>query len=289
MSTDNNNNYTKPAPQARMVMTRSHDTDTGRRKLLELNAMAHQGLSIQAVLNKMIQSTLKDSLDRWITNDQAMIKVKEKAMDIYARDIESPILITGPTGTGKELLAKAFQIRSRDGHGQPFVAINCGGLPRELLTSIFFGHKKGSFTGAIDDNPGLLVKAGGGIVFLDEIGELPLDLQATLLRAIQEQEIYPVGSVDPIKISCRFIAATHHNLEERVELGKFREDLFARLRTHELKITGLEYRPNDIALIASSLDWNEPIPESVFKDIYKYNVRGIQTYIKRMKVYGYYE
>lgn len=278
-----NKNVIRP----RMIMTRDHTSPFGEAKLLEIQKLASQGFSIEAIKSKITQSPIEERLDKWITGDPDMNKVKDKIRQIYTKDSESPVLITGPTGTGKELLARAF-LFCKDGVEVPFVAINCGALTRELINSEFFGHRKGSFTGAMDAKPGLLVQAGEGIVFLDEIAELPLNLQVTLLRAIQEGIIYPVGSVMPIEIHCRFIAATHQNLEKQVELGIFREDLYARLFVHELKITGLKDRPDDIKLIAISLGWTGDIPEEAMKKIYKYNVRGIQAFVKRMEVYGTY-
>lgn len=253
-------------------------------KLKELQHAAENGTTAQELLAKMTQSSVMDELDKWVTNDPAMLRIKTKICAIKDADLSVPVLITGPTGTGKELLARALRIID-----QPFLAINCGGLPRELVPSIFFGYRKGAFTGAAADQEGMLVAAKTGVVFLDEIAELPLDLQATLLRAIQESEIYPIGSVNPVKIRCRFVAATKHNLRELVEHNKFREDLFARLYTYEIRVSGLQSRPDDIPLIAKHLGWNNAIPDHVLPDIYKFNVRAIQTYIARMKTFGYYD
>lgn len=232
---------------------------------------------------------LQLALDKFITADPGMIKVKQRVAALFPRP--EPVLITGPTGTGKELLAKALKRP-----GEPFVAVNCGGmLNRELLPSLFFGHKKGAFTGAHEDRKGYLESAGEGIIFLDEIGDLDLPLQAALLRAIQENEIIPVGSVECRDIECRFVAATKFNLEDRVEKGFFREDLYARLSVFELHVTGLKDRPCDIPLIRDSLVVTDPenplpeFPESVVARINKYNVRAIETAIARWRAYGSYE
>lgn len=271
-----------------MIRSRNLRTPLTEERIKELNNYA-RNLSPQEFLAKLHQTSTEDTLDKWITNDPAMRKVKDCIRDIKRIDSDHPVLITGPTGTGKELLAKAFQIPDA-----PFIAVNCGGLAKDLVPSLFFGHKKGSFTGAIEDRTGILASAKEGIVFLDEIAELPLELQATLLRAIQEAEVYPVGSVEPIKIHCRFIAATKHDLRGLVELGKFREDLFARLYCFELVLTPLSERMDDVILIGKALDpegyvkWDEPLPEQLHQDIARYNVRAIQTYIERMHTYGHY-
>lgn len=252
-------------------------------KLQELNKYAEQGVTAQEIIAKMTQASVLDELDKWVTNDPDMLKVKRKICAIKDADLSWPVLITGPTGTGKELLARALRVTD-----QPFLAVNCGGLPRDLVPSIFFGYVRGAFTGANSDKEGVLIAAKQGVVFLDEIADMPLELQATLLRSIQENEVYPVGSVVPHKIQCRFVAATKYDLRDRVEQGLFREDLFARLYTYEIQVTGLQQRPDDIPLIAKYLGWENAIPEDVRADIFKFNVRAIQTYIARMKTFGYY-
>lgn len=200
-----------------------------------------------------------------------------------------PVLITGPTGTGKELLASACVSPSyRDSESEcPFVAINCGSISRNLVESTFFGHVKGAFTGADTSTKGLLEKAGNGIIFLDEIGELPLPNQASLLRAIQENEIYPVGSTTTIKINCRFVAATKYtNMLDRIENGLFRDDLYARISTYRIHTTSLRDRPLDIPYISGKLGWTDPLPNNSLDHIYRYNVRGLQAVIANLKVFG---
>ncbi len=158
---------------------------------------------------------------------------------------DATILITGETGTGKELLAKAIHFRSRR-KLRPMVTINCGAIPRDLLESELFGHVKGSFTGALTHKKGRIEAADGGTVFLDEIGEMPLELQVRILRLIQELEIDKIGSTAPTRVDVRIIAATHRNLEAMVEDGTFREDLYYRLSVVPIEIPPLRERPSDI-------------------------------------------
>ncbi len=158
------------------------------------------------------------------------------------------VLILGESGTGKELVAKAVHYNSlrRD---KPFVAVNCGAIPETLMESELFGHKKGAFTGAIADRPGLFEQADGGTLFLDEIGEVPLQLQAKLLRVLQEREFRRVGGSQEIKTDVRIIAASNRDLEEQVKEGTFREDLFYRVNVVQIRMPSLRERPEDIPLL----------------------------------------
>jgi DNA-binding NtrC family response regulator len=158
---------------------------------------------------------------------------------------DATVLITGETGTGKEVLAKAIHLRSQR-RDRPLVTINCGAIPRELLESELFGHVKGSFTGALTHKKGRVEAADGGTVFLDEIGEMPFELQVRVLRLIQEREIDKIGSTAPTKVDVRIIAATHRNLEAMVEDGSFREDLYYRLAVVPIEIPPLRERPSDV-------------------------------------------
>jgi sigma-54 specific flagellar transcriptional regulator A len=157
----------------------------------------------------------------------------------------STVLITGESGTGKELVAQALHQNSPRAKGA-FVPINCGAIPRELIESELFGHRKGAFTGALSDRVGRFELAQGGTIFLDEIGDLPLDMQVKLLRVLQERCVEPVGSSKPVSIDVRVIAATHKNLEQAVAEGKFREDLYYRLNVLPCKTTALRERPLDV-------------------------------------------
>ncbi|HUS98592.1 MAG TPA: sigma-54 dependent transcriptional regulator [Hyphomicrobiaceae bacterium] len=160
-----------------------------------------------------------------------------------------PVLIEGESGVGKELIARAVQGES-DRAGGPFVTVNCGAIPENLVESVLFGHEKGSFTGAVDKRIGKFQEADGGTLFLDEVGELPLDAQVKLLRALQEGEIDPVGSKRPVKVNFRLISATNRDMIQQVKDGKFREDLYYRLNVFPIWIPPLKDRLEDVAELA---------------------------------------
>jgi two-component system response regulator PilR (NtrC family) len=159
------------------------------------------------------------------------------------------VLVTGESGTGKELIARAIHKES-DRKDQLFVAINCGGIPESLMESELFGHRKGAFTGATQDKPGLFQDAHKGTIFLDEIGELGMPIQVKLLRAVQEKTIRPVGGNEDIAVDIRIVSATNKNLEKEVIAGKFREDLFYRLNVIEIKVPPLRERKADLRALA---------------------------------------
>jgi Two-component response regulator PilR len=165
---------------------------------------------------------------------------------------QAPVHITGESGTGKELAARLIHARSPRGE-RPFVPVNCGAIPAELMESEFFGHLKGSFTGALRDKAGLFQAADGGTLFLDEIAELPMSMQAKLLRALQERAIRPVGAETETAVNVRVISATHQNLAERVADGSFRQDLYYRLNVIELRTPPLREHADDIPLLADAV------------------------------------
>ena len=203
-------------------------------------------------LNSEIQR-LKGLLDQAydFPNIVAKSAKMRSVLDIVSRiaDTESTIYLQGESGTGKELIAKAIYLASsrRD---KPFVAVNCAALPEPLLESELFGHEKGSFTGADRSTRGLLSQANNGTFFLDEIGDMPLSIQAKLLRALQDKQFYPVGSEKPVAVNVRIIVATNKNLEEEVAKGNFRLDLFYRLHVIPIHLPPLRDRKEDIPLLA---------------------------------------
>jgi two-component system response regulator PilR (NtrC family) len=203
------------------------------------------------------------------------------------------ILVTGESGTGKEVVAKAIHYNGplKD---RPFVTVNCGAIPENLMESEMFGHKKGSFTGAVVDKVGLFEVADGGTLFLDEVGELPLTIQVKLLRAIQERVIRRVGATDDMKIEVRIIAATNRHLDEMVQKGSFRQDLYYRLNVINIKTPSLKERREDIPLLATYFlrKYNERLNKNIggisteaMEILKKYdypgNVRELENMIER--------
>ncbi|WP_282295540.1 MULTISPECIES: sigma-54 dependent transcriptional regulator [unclassified Stenotrophomonas] len=183
-----------------------------------------------------------------LIGESPVLQVTRAALRKFA-PVELPVLITGETGTGKELAAHALHALSSR-HARPFLAVNCGAIPAALVQSELFGHERGAFTGAASRRLGLFETASGGTVFLDEIGDLPLDAQTNLLRVLQEGTIERVGSNQPLAVDVRVIAATHVDLEQAVERGQFRRDLFYRLNVLRLPLPALRDRGSDITLLA---------------------------------------
>jgi transcriptional regulator with GAF, ATPase, and Fis domain len=180
----------------------------------------------------------------------SMMEVFRKLQKVATTDIS--VLITGETGTGKELIAREIHRRSGRASG-PFVVINCGAIPENLIESELFGHMKGAFTGAIASRPGKFQVANGGTLFLDEIGELPLNLQVKLLRALQERVVFRVGDSKPEKVDIRIVAATNRVLEEEIRGSRFREDLYYRLNVVNIYLPPLRERGDDVLIIAKAL------------------------------------
>ena len=181
---------------------------------------------------------------------ELMCQVRSK-IEKVARS-QAPVYISGESGSGKELVARLIHQQSPKSDA-PFIAVNCGSIPQELMESEFFGHKKGSFTGAVSDKQGLFQAASGGTLFLDEIADLPLSLQVKLLRAIQEKKIRPVGGHEEITVDVRILSATHKDLAKMVQQGDFRQDLYYRLNVIEMVLPPLRQRAPDIPQLAEAL------------------------------------
>jgi len=234
----------------------------------------------------------KYKFDNIIGNSPAIQPVFSRMEKILHTD--STVLILGESGTGKELVARAIHFNGSRKE-KPFIAINCGAIPAELLESELFGHVRGSFTGAVADKPGKFELANHGTIFLDEIGTMPLHLQMKLLRVLQEQEVERVGSIHKTKLDVRVISATNSDLDERVRRAEFREDLFYRLNVIPIHLPPLRERHEDIALLARHFlrkicaDMRHPICELtpdalIAMESYKWpgNVREMENVIERV-------
>ena len=217
--------------------------------LIVNRALEHQKL-VEEVRTLRATLDAKYGFESICGNSRALLRVLEVSARVAARD--STVLIRGETGTGKELLARAIHFNSRRKQ-RPFVTINCGAIPKDLLESELFGHTKGSFTGAATSKTGKVEAADGGTLFLDEIGEMPVELQVKLLRLIQNGEIEKVGATGPAKVDVRIITATHRNLLALIEDGAFREDLYYRLAVIPLELPPLRERSEDIPELVEHL------------------------------------
>ncbi len=195
--------------------------------------------------------TKQGSAQQKLLGVSAAIEKVRALIDKLARG-QAPVYIHGESGTGKELVARLIHDLGPRASGT-FVPVNCGAIPEALMESEFFGHRKGSFTGAVADKDGLFKAADGGTLFLDEVGDLPLHMQVKLLRAIQEKSVRPVGSQSEIKVDVRILSATHKDLQNLVREGKFRQDLYYRLNVIELAVPSLRERPEDIPVLAEHL------------------------------------
>jgi two-component system response regulator PilR (NtrC family) len=207
-------------------------------------------------LRSIVENALKVSPEttgqpsQLIGRSHRMQELREM-VDRVARS-QAPVHISGESGTGKELVARLIHDSGPRGDG-PFVPVNCGAVPAELMESEFFGHRKGSFTGAIRDKIGLMQSADGGTLFLDEIADLPLPMQVKLLRVIQEKTVRPVGASREESVNARILSATHRNLGDMVASGAFREDLYYRINVIELHVPALRDRGDDVIELAESI------------------------------------
>jgi two-component system NtrC family response regulator len=242
--------------------------------------------------NRQLKDVLSGHLDREqiIGESKKMQQLLQRVEKIASS--QAFALISGESGTGKEVIAKALH-RASDRSREPFIAVNCAAIPKDLIESELFGHLKGSFTGAIKDRKGKFSLANGGTLFLDEIGELPIDLQPKLLRALQEQQIEPVGGTTE-QVDVRVIAATNRNLEEAMRNGTFREDLYYRLAVVPIEIPPLRERKEDIPLLLEHFLHKRQIEAGVCfsKEILAYlqnyswpgNVRELENVVEQMLI-----
>ncbi|MBX9792165.1 MAG: sigma-54 dependent transcriptional regulator, partial [Pirellulales bacterium] len=229
--------------------------------------------------------------DEFVGASPAMRRVFDTIAQVADSDVD--VLVIGETGTGKELVARSIHRRGRR-HNKPFVPVDCGAIPENLLESEFFGHERGAFTGADARRIGLLEFADGGVLFLDELGELPLVLQAKLLRTLQERKIRRVGGREEFDVDIRIVAATSRNLEEMIRQRQFREDLYYRINVVRIELPPLRARGDDLGLLAErfvirySKEMHKPVagitPEA-FQVLRQYhwpgNVRELQNVIRR--------
>ncbi|MBA2126818.1 sigma-54-dependent Fis family transcriptional regulator [Hyphomicrobium methylovorum] len=216
-----------------------------------LEVSIKSALKIEALAGEI--NRIKKKADGTLTFSDLVMRgnAMERVIALGKRAAASniPVLIEGESGVGKELIARAIQGES-DRAGRPFITVNCGAIPENLVESILFGHEKGAFTGAVDKRIGKFQEADGGTLFLDEVGELPLDAQVKLLRALQEGEIDPIGSKKPVKVNFRLISATNRDMIQQVKDGKFREDLYYRLNVFPIFVPPLRERIEDVPELA---------------------------------------
>ncbi|MBB1473779.1 sigma-54-dependent Fis family transcriptional regulator [Luteimonas sp. MC1782] len=217
-------------------------------KPVDINVL--RGLVRQALELNTKRTTRPEEASRLLGTSPAMVGLRDTIAKVSRS--QAPVHISGESGTGKELVARTIHAQGARAGG-PFVPVNCGAIPTELMESEFFGHKKGSFTGAHADKPGLFQTADGGTLFLDEVAELPLSMQVKLLRAIQEKKIRPVGASTEIDVDVRILSATHKDLNALVNAGSFRHDLYYRINVIELNVPALRERDGDLPLLSNAI------------------------------------
>ncbi len=248
--------------------------------LVGLRQLITNALKLSAANNDNAKQKKTPSKQTLLGQSSVMEELRERIIKL-ARS-QAPVYINGESGSGKELVAKLIHQQGIR-NNKSFVAINCGAIPHELMESEFFGHKKGSFTGAISDKKGLFQAANGGTLFLDEVADLPLSLQVKLLRAIQEKKIRPVGSQQEIAVDVRLLSATHKDLATMVKNGGFRQDLYYRINVIELSVPSLRTRAEDIpelsehllAILSKNNGLEKPsLSTSALKTLKNYNFPG---------------
>jgi len=220
-------------------------------KPIDLQVLRNLVTSATKLPSAQLDSTKKQGSKTRLIGESQIIENLRHKISKLARS-QAPVFIHGESGSGKELAAHLIHEQGARSDA-PFVPVNCGAIPAELMESEFFGHKKGSFTGAITDKQGLFQAANGGTLFLDEVADLPLQMQVKLLRAIQEKTIRPIGQHEEQPVDVRILSASHKNLAQLVKQGQFREDLYYRINVIELEIPSLRERPEDIPLLIDML------------------------------------
>jgi two-component system response regulator PilR (NtrC family) len=213
-------------------------------ELSRLKTLVEQALKVNTTT-----PAVNPEVNKLMIGESSVIQQLKGTLQKLARS-QAPVYISGESGTGKEVAARLIHLLGPRNSG-PFIPVNCGAIPSELMESEFFGHKKGSFTGAVEDKIGLFQSAHGGTLFLDEVADLPLPMQVKLLRAIQEKKIRPIGGQQEISVDVRLLSATHKNLQQLVQQGQFRQDLYYRLNVIEVNLPPLRQRGQDILLLAN--------------------------------------
>ncbi|MDR7695240.1 sigma-54 dependent transcriptional regulator [Riemerella anatipestifer] len=263
------------------------------------NTLERKELKASNQILKKENTQLKKKVNKkyqMIGSSEALKKIQDMIDKVAPSDAR--VLITGPNGAGKELVAHALHSQSERSKG-PMVEVNCAAIPSELIESELFGHMKGSFTGAVKDKSGKFEQANGGTIFLDEIGDMSLVAQAKVLRALQEHKVSPVGSDKEIKIDVRVLAATNKNLQKEIEEGRFREDLYHRLSVIEIQVPALNDRKEDIPLLVEHFAQNiasengSPVKEfskEALKALQNYdwtgNIRELRNVVERLIILG---
>ncbi|MFC3908468.1 sigma-54-dependent transcriptional regulator [Legionella dresdenensis] len=248
----------KNKPQLPVAVITAYGNVEGAVNTLKAGAFDYISKPVDLTLLKDLVTTALSMQQKKVTppadtllGNSTVMKELKNSIEKLARN-QAPVFILGESGVGKELVAQLIH-RQGPRAEKPFIPVNCGAIPAELMESEFFGHKKGSFTGAIADKAGLFEAANGGTLFLDEIAELPLAMQVKLLRAIQEKAIKPIGEHNEIPVDVRILSASHKNLQAEIIAGRFRQDLYYRVNVIELKVPTLQERLEDIPLLANHI------------------------------------
>ncbi len=283
----------KNAPQVPVAVITAHGNVETAVTALKLGAFDFLSKPLDLNhLRDIIENALKlnpssEGTPSKLLGQSAPMQELRAMIDKVARS-QAPVHISGESGTGKELVARLIH-ESSARSGGAFVPVNCGAIPSELMESEFFGHRKGSFTGADSDKTGLIQSAEGGTLFLDEIADLPLAMQVKLLRVIQEKSVRPVGAAKEESVNARLLTATHKNLRQMVKDGEFREDLYYRVNVIELNVPALRERGDDVLELAefilTKLDRNAKLNDSAKAALLKYdfpgNVRELENMLER--------